>query len=134
MRAILISILILIAGCSIFENEQSVPGQFTGEWEWYLTVGGFGHSISVDSVDYSMRLRIYTQNEAKWFRNETLIDKYFIQKGEEHWTKGKWVMHSIKHKKSCGFALNYDSRSNELQVPSADCTDMPTHYFRKAVN
>ncbi len=131
MRAILILTLILFTGCGVFENEQTVPGKFVGEWEWYLTGGGWGPNVSADSVDYTIRLMIYSQNEAKWFRNDSLVDKFFIQKGEDAWTKGEWVMYSTTQKETCGFVLKHDSGSSELRLPSANCTDTPTFYFRK---
>lgn len=131
---LLLTLITIITGCHFFENEQSVPEKFNGEWEWYLTSGGWGQNISSDSVDYSIRLNIYRQNEAKWFRNETLYDEFYIQKGKEPWTKGEWVMYSIKHKESCGFVLEYKAELDELRLPSANCLDAPTYYFKKGNN
>lgn len=131
MKAILMLTLIVFTGCSVFDNEQTVPGEFVGEWEWYLTGERNGY-VSSDSVDYSIRLNIYSQNEAKWFRNETLYDEFYIQKGEEDWTKGEWVMHSIRRSDSCGFVLEYDAEEDELRLPSANCLDAPTYYFKRA--
>ena len=136
MRTIIVVLLsMMITGCEYFKNEQSVPNEFIGEWEWTSTHGGWGPNADADSVDYTMSLIIYSQNEAKWLRNDSLLNRYVIRKGNEDWTKGKWVMYQSKKEEDvCGFILEYAPESKELSLPSANCTDVPTHFFSKPGN
>ena len=126
--------LAMLSGCGVFDNEQSVPAKLVGEWEWTRTEGGWTHPISADTAGYTMTLEIYSQNEAAWFRNDTLQNNYIIQKGNTDWTKGEFVMRRMNSKDGhgCGFILDYYPETKELLLPSANCTDFPTIHFKKA--
>jgi hypothetical protein len=123
-------IAVLFAGCSLFENEQSIPSSMIGEWEWTSTSGGWGPNIAADTADYSMTLFIYSQNEAEWYQNKSLLQTYYIKEGRKNWEEGAFLMRS-KSKSACGFRLRVSPENGELIISSADCTDQPYHYFRK---
>ena len=129
-----ISLFLLFSGCSIFENEQMVPDKIMGDWEWYLTAGGWGPSIAADTAGYDMTLKIYNQNRAEWFKNDTLVQRYIIKKGEEGWVKGELVMYRLNENTEnvdCGLKIDHQPDVNELHLPTAHCTDSPTFYFKR---
>lgn len=133
MRLIIVAVFLLVSGCTALQNEQFVPKQLQGEWNWYATTGGWGTQTDADSVEYSMTLKIYAQNQAEWFRNDTLIQSYDIVEGQQEWTKGELVLfrHGDADDGGCGFILDYYPRVNELHLRTALCTDSPTYYFTK---
>ena len=120
----------LFPSCSMFTNEQLISNSVTGKWEWTMTSGGWGTHIAADSVDYSMTVMIYSQNEAEWYRNDSLLHTYQIKKGEE----GKMSMHSTSETSCNTFSLTVTSDEEELLLNTIDCTDQPNHYFRRAKN
>lgn len=130
-------VLLMLMGCNLMENEQSVPPELIGKWKWVLTTeGAWSQPISADTAGYKMSLMIYSQNKASWFRNDTLIDNYSIKEGNSKWTQGKLVMRRMHSEDiyGCGFILEYDPDTQELLLPSADCTDLPVFHFRKVRN
>jgi hypothetical protein len=63
----------------MFDNEQFVPVEYTGEWQWVQSSGGFiGEVIEAESVDYTQSLHINQNNEARWFRDGELVQKFEI--------------------------------------------------------
>lgn len=134
MRALIFGLIILISGCNAFQDEQLVPEQLQGEWSWYRTAGGWGTYIDADSVNYSMTLRIYAQNKAEWFRNDTLVQSYDIVEGQDEWTKGDLVLFRQNRNEDivdCGYIIDGYTGANELHLRTALCTDSPTHYFSR---
>jgi hypothetical protein len=125
--------MLLFAGCSVFENEQLVPVEIEGEWTWYQTVGGWGQTVKADTVNYKMTLKIYSQNEAHWFKNDSLIQKYTIQEGDDDWTKDELVMFRQDYEggTDCGLIIMYKPEQRELHLPTALCTDSPTYFFKR---
>lgn len=134
MRVLICALAILISGCNVFNDEQLVPHQLQGEWKWHLTSGGWGTHIEADSVEYSMTLRIYAQNKADWFRNDSLMQSYDIVEGQDEWTKGDLVMFRRNNNEEygdCGYVIDHYPDANELHLRTALCTDSPTHYFKR---
>ncbi|MEX2347625.1 MAG: hypothetical protein WD511_00270 [Balneolaceae bacterium] len=81
MKLLNILLLLLITTCSPFENEQFVPVDYTGEWHWVSSTGGImGEVIQSDSVNYTQSLDINQSNEARWFRDGELVQKFKISK------------------------------------------------------
>lgn len=122
---------VLLSGCSLFENEQNVSDEFIGEWEWYLTSGGWWTHIAADTAGYDITLKIYNQNRADWFKNDTLVQKYTIKKDS---AKGELVMYRLNEDTGsvdCGLKMDHHPEENELHLPSARCTDLPTIYFKR---
>lgn len=123
--------MVLFSGCSLFENEQLVPTELEGDWTWYRTAGGWGQTVDADTAGYTMTLKIFSQNEAHWFRNDTLIQKYVIKEGSEDWTEGELVMYRQDNEEGtdCGLLIQHKPEKRELHLPTALCTDSPTFYF-----
>lgn len=133
MKYILIVLLTtLFVGCSLFNNEQIVPEKAIGEWEWVRTSGGWGTNISADSVDYTINL-VLDASEARWFRNDKLVTKYYVREGKKGWEDGAFFMKPSDSKHSCAPSrVNYNEEENRLVIGSANCTDQPYHYFKRA--
>lgn len=134
MRLLILVVMVLTAGCNVFENEQSVPKELQGEWNWYRTAGGWGTSVEADSVDYSMTLKIYAQNNAEWYKDDSLVQKYNIVQGQDESIKGDLVMFRRDEKSDnadCGLKIDYHPEINELHLPTALCEDVPTYYFNR---
>lgn len=127
-----ISILLLLMGCSLFENEQSIPADLTGQWEWVRTSGGFAGTVTYsDSVDYSQSLRIFKYNQAIWYRNGEVEQRYQIDRVKEDGVE-KFVMHpQIKENGSFQLDRTLSGIINgELQVQD-ECTDCYQYSFKK---
>lgn len=114
----------------MFGNEENASDGISGEWEWYLTSGGWGTHIEADTAGYDITLKIYNQKWADWFRNGTLVQKYAIRED----TRGRLVMYHLNGdttKVDCGFRIDHHPEINELHLPSARCTDVPVYYFKR---
>ena len=133
MKFTVLLIMVLFAGCSLFENEQLVPEELEGDWTWYRTVGGWGQVVDADTAGYTMTLKIYSQNEAHWFTNDSLVQKYTIREGDHDWNEGELVMYrqNYEGETDCGLLIQYKPKIRELQLPTALCTDSPTYYFSR---
>ncbi|MEX0719877.1 MAG: hypothetical protein WD059_04355 [Balneolaceae bacterium] len=131
MKGLYILGLLIITCCSVAEDKHIVQDEYVGEWEWYLTAGGWSHPISTDTAGYDMTLQVYNQNLAKWFKDDSLLNRYEILYDNNR-RENNLVMYKIGHKESCGFRLNLQEE-NELHLTSANCTDLPTHFFRRAM-
>ncbi len=131
MRILILTVLpVLLIGCDVFVNEQPVPNGAVGEWEWTHSAGGWGPYVDADSVDYTMRLTLFA-HEAIWYRDNEIMDEFWVQEKKKGWQENSFYM-KFKEKKSCDFKARYNAAENLLTLSSAGCTDLPSHYFKKA--
>lgn len=104
MKYLTIIALLFFGSCNIFENEQFVPVEYTGEWQWVESSGGIiGESIKAESVDYTQVLSIDQTNEAQWFRDGELIQQFQISE--------------LSKEEDGEFLLKPDSGENEDSSP-----------------
>lgn len=95
MKYLYLIILFLFASCSVFDNEQTIPLEYTGEWQWVESTGGFvGMRIDADSVDYTQTLKIFEQNKAKWYLDGELVQEYRAQKLSDDYD-AEFILRSI---------------------------------------
>lgn len=129
-KLLIILVLVVPLGCDLFENEQTVPVAAIGNWEWTHSARGWGPYADADSVDYTMKLTLYA-HEAIWCRNSVIMNEFWVREKKERWQENSFYM-KLKDKKGCDMRGIYSSAENLLTLSSVGCTDLPTHYFKKA--
>jgi hypothetical protein len=120
---------VFFIGCDAFVDEQDVPQELIGEWEWTSSAGVWSGLIIADSVDYSMTL-IFKGNKATWYRDHDLQAKFDVEKNKESWRPG-----SVYLKKNQGIGCSYsgvlEKAKQSLELIPSNCLDAPSHYFKK---
>ncbi|MDR9417991.1 hypothetical protein [Gracilimonas sp.] len=118
-------LLFLFAGCSVFENEQSIPLDYTGEWQWIESTGGIlGMRIDADSVDYTQTLQILEQNIVKWYLDGELLQEYRAEKSNKKDMDVEYILKPInagEHGNMIKSILGIQNGNLILMDECADC-------------
>jgi hypothetical protein len=132
MRVLAVTLIVLLSGCSLFENEQTIPDEIAGQWQWVRSTGGFvGQVIEADSVDYSQSLKIFQDNRAVWYKDREMLMSYRLDPKTEDGER-RFVMHpQLKNKAGSEFILTILGVKNGVLQVMDDCMDCYMHSFVK---
>ncbi len=130
MKVLAVTVLILLTSCSLFENEQNVPDEMTGQWKWVSSSGGFvGEVIQADSVDYTQSLKIFQHNKAVWYEDGEVVMRYQLDSETDDGEK-RFVMHpQLKNKAGSELTRTILGVQNGVLQVTDNCTDCYIYSF-----
>lgn len=119
--------VLFLTGCSVFTDEQNIRPDLNGSWEWISSTGGIGGwTVHRDSVNYRQQLKIDDFGAARWFRADTLLNSYQVERNSDNNIRADYVL--VPENEQIRIWIDNRSGTDTLFLQD-NCDDCFSHIF-----